>query len=176
MKVTMVMLITIDGKMTKWNDPNIYKWTSKEDQRFFFSLIRKNNLIVMGRKTYEAAKKNLRINNNKLRVILTKNPEKYAMYSIPNKLEFSNLTPEKLIEKLGKRGYKKMLLVSGGAINSHFLKANLVDELFLTIEPRIFGIGKPIVSEENLNTILKLVSSKRINKQGTLLLKYKILN
>ena len=71
-------------------------------------------------------------------------------------------------------GYKKILLVGGATINGLFLKQNLVDELFLTIEPKIFGYGKNIVEGNLLNTSLQLISIKKINKFGTLLLKYKI--
>lgn len=175
MKIIMTMVMTADGKITKWQDPNIYKWTSKEDQNFFFSLIKKNNLIVMGSKTYDAVQKNIKLQDKKLRIVLTKNPQKYSSDQIPNKLEFSNETPKKLITRLEKRGYKKILLVGGGKVNAAFLKSNLVDELYLTIEPKIFGQGKPLVAEEKLNKSLKLISLKRLNKEGTLLLKYKLL-
>ncbi|MFA6081552.1 MAG: hypothetical protein WC741_04055 [Patescibacteria group bacterium] len=43
------MLSSADGKTTKGNNDNIYTWTSVEDQRYFLSLIKKNNLIIMGR-------------------------------------------------------------------------------------------------------------------------------
>jgi dihydrofolate reductase len=89
-------------------------------------------------------------------------------------LEFSNETPEKLIERLSTLGYKKALLVGGSIINGLFLKNNLVDELYLTIEPKIFGKGKNIVEEQSLDKSLQLINVKKLNKTGTLLLKYKI--
>ena len=46
MKVVMVAVISANGKLTRGNDPDIYKWTSKEDAAFFTSLVRKNNLII----------------------------------------------------------------------------------------------------------------------------------
>jgi dihydrofolate reductase len=66
------------------------------------------------------------------------------------------------------------LLVGGATINGLFLKHNLVDELFLTIEPKIFGSGKNMTEGKLLNSKLQLKSVKKINKIGTLLLKYKI--
>ncbi|MFA6081553.1 MAG: dihydrofolate reductase family protein [Patescibacteria group bacterium] len=89
-------------------------------------------------------------------------------------MEFSNETPEKLIERLSTLGYKKALLVGGSIINGLFLKNNLVDELYLTIEPKIFGKGKNIVEEQSLDKSLQLINVKKLNKTGTLLLKYKI--
>ncbi len=172
MNVTMVMISSVDGKTTRGNNPNVYLWSSPEDQRFFFSLIKKNNLIVMGRETYEASKKVIRLEEKKLRIVLTRNQKKYLKESIDGQLEFSNESPKNLIKRMSGSGYKKMLLVGGGTINGLFLKQNLVDELYLTVEPKIFGTGKDIVAGQLLNMKLKLISIKKLNKTGTILLKY----
>ncbi len=174
MKVTMVMLSSVDGRTTQGNNTNIYTWSSKEDKQFFFSLIKKNNLIVMGRATYDVARSAIKIEKSKLRIIFTRSPKKYINQTVKGQLEFSNESPKELVKRLSILGYKKMLLVGGGTINGLFLKQNLVDELCLTIEPIIFGAGKSIVEKQSLKTSLKLVSVKKINKTGTLLLKYKI--
>jgi len=172
MKVTMVMISSVDGKTTQGNNPNVYLWTSPEDQKFFFSLIKKNNLIVMGRETYEASKKVIKLEEKKLRIVLTRNQKKYLKESINGQLEFSNDSPENLIKRMSGLGYKKMLLVGGGTINGLFLKKNLVDEFYLTVEPKIFGTGKDIVAGQLLNTKMELVSVKKLNKTGTILLRY----
>jgi|SRR3989339_84202 len=174
MKVTMVMISSVDGKTTQGNNKNVYIWSSKEDQEHFFSLIKKNNLIIMGRATYEASKPIIKLEKGKLRIVLTHYPKKYLNQFVDKQLEFSNETPKDLIKRLSALGYKKILLVGGATINGLFLKQNLVDELFLTIEPKIFGYGKNIVEGNLLNTSLQLISIKKINKFGTLLLKYKI--
>jgi dihydrofolate reductase len=70
--------------------------------------------------------------------------------------------------------YKKILLVGGATINGLFLKDKLVDEFYLTIEPRLFGTGKNIIEKQILNTKMTLMNVKKINNAGTLLLKYKI--
>lgn len=174
MKIAMVSVSSLNGKITKGQDFNVYSWTSKEDSEFFFSSIARNNLIVMGSKTYEAARKIIKHKKNKLRIVLTRNPNKYLGQIIKGILEFTNESPLELVRRLEDRGYKKMLVVGGGTINSLFLKSKLVNEIYLTIEPKIFGTGKSLIKEENLDASLKLISFKKLNKQGTLLLKYKI--
>jgi dihydrofolate reductase len=174
MKVTMVMISSVNGKTTQGNNPNVYLWTSPEDQKFFFSLIKKNNLIVMGRETYEASKKVIKLEEKKLRIVLTRNQKKYLKESINGQLEFSNDSPENLIKRMSGLGYKKMLLVGGGTINGLFLKQNLVDEFYLTVEPKIFGTGKDIVAGQLLNISMTLIGIKKINTKGTLLLQYRI--
>ena len=128
----------------------------------------------MGRETYTASKPVIKLEKGKLRIVLTRNPEKYLKETIKGQLEFTNESPEKLIERLSLLKYRQLLLVGGGVTNGLFLKQNLVDELFLTIEPKIFGRGKNIAEGQLLNTKLKLLSVKKINKNGTLLLKYEV--
>ncbi len=174
MKVTMVMLATVDGRTTKGDQSDIYVWTSREDQKYFFNLIKKNNLIIMGSETYNASKPVIKLEKGKLRIVLTRNPKKYITQTVEGQLEFSKESPEKLIKRLSTLGYKKALLVGGSIINGLFLKQNLVDELLLTIEPKIFGNGKNIVDAKFLNISLQLTSVKKLNKAGTLFLKYKV--
>jgi len=50
-----------------------------------------------------------------------------------------------------------------------------VDELWLTIEPKIFGVGGSFVIEEKLDINLQLISCESANKQGTLLTKYTVI-
>ncbi len=174
MKVTMVMLASVDGKTTFGDNQNVYSWSSIEDQKHFFSLIKKNNLIVMGRATYDASRPVIKIEKGKLRIVLTQSPKKYLNQTIKSQLEFTDESPEKLVKRLSLLGYKKILLVGGGTINGLFLKENLVDELYLTIEPKLFGSGKNIAEGQLLNKSLRLISVKKLNKVGTLLLKYQL--
>lgn len=175
MKVTMVAVSSLNGKITKGKDPNIYSWTSKEDSKLFFSLIEKNNLIVMGSKTYEAVRKIIKHRKNKLRVVLTRDPKKYSKETIMGILEFTNESPLKLIKRLEERGYEKMLLVGGATINSLFLKSKLVNEICLTLEPKIFSSGANLIGEENFDILIKLINIKKLNEQGTLLLKLRVI-
>jgi dihydrofolate reductase len=128
----------------------------------------------MGRITFLAAKSSMKLDGKTLRIVMTRNPERNSELVVPQQLEFTDDSPGKLLTALESRGYKKALLVGGAEINSAFLKANLIDELWLTVEPIILGNGKNLFSEENLasNRRLKLKSFKKLNKKGTLLLKY----
>src|SRR3989344_5509114 len=88
MKIILVMVSSLDGKITWGEDPDIHQWTSKEDQDYFHNLIETNSLVVMGRKTYEAASP--RPQAGKLRIVVTNNPDKFKDKSIAGQLEFTN--------------------------------------------------------------------------------------
>lgn len=172
MNITLLMVTSINGKITSSNDADISKWTSKEDFDHFSSMIAKANLIVMGSSTYEAAQEKMVLSAEKLRIVLTRNPKKYEAKVVPGQLEFSDEVPEQLIKRLEQESYKEMLLVGGGQINAVFFKEGLVSEMYLTLEPKLFGEGKPLLSEVNVDVNAKLESSTRLNEQGTLLLHY----
>lgn len=172
MKIVMVMVSSIDGKITKGDDPHIYSWTSAEDAEYFFSLIRESKLIMMGSGTYDVVQTKIKPKPGTLRIILTRNPEKYASDLVFDQLEFSNESPKQLVKCLEQRGFTDLLLVGGSVTNALFLKEKLVDELWLTIEPKLFGVGKHIVDNQPLNINLALLSTEKLNEKGTLLLKY----
>ena len=173
MKVILLMVTSVDGKSTKGNrSPK--DWASKEDLEHFLKTSRNSNLIVMGAKTYEDSQSVIKPYPNRLKIVLTKNPEKYIRRLVPGQLEFMNDSPLGLVKKLEKKGYKEMLIIGGATLISEFLKLNLVTDLWLTIEPRIFGKGKGLVVEQDFDIKLKLESFEKLNEQGTLLLKYSL--
>ncbi len=174
MKVVLTIVTSLDGKSTKgYKPPKL--WASKEDQAHFQSLIAKNNLIVMGKNTFTVSKDDIKPTKGKLRIIMVRNPAEFSSLAVPGQLEFSSESPKQLVKRLAKSDYKQMLLVSGPKLNTAFLKAKLIDELWLTMEPNIFGVGIGLVAPEPLNIELKLLSCKKLNSQGTFLLKYKII-
>lgn len=174
MKITLAAVSSINGKITRGEELTIYSWTSPEDQKLFFSQIKKHNLVVMGANTYESNRKIIKLEENKLRIVITRSPIKYKNQEKKGLLEFTSENPANLVQRLSSLGYKQMLLAGGGEINSFFLKEGLVDEIYLTIEPKIFGLGKSLFTEDNLNVNLMLKSVKRLNKSGTIQLIYAV--
>ncbi len=174
-KVVLAMVMSVDGKTTKWGDPEIYKWTSKEDQDYFFSLIEKHNAIIMGRKTYEAARALIKLSPYKLRVVLTRSPKSYKDFAVAGQLEFRGDSVEEIIENLRKRGYREALLVGGEHVNALFLQAGLVSEVWISVEPVIFGVGNGLAGNIEMDIRMRLKNVTILNERGTLLLKYEVL-
>jgi dihydrofolate reductase len=172
MKITLVMVASVDGKTTKWAESGIYEWTSKEDREYFFSLIQKSPVIIMGRKTFDAARKMMRLSPEILRIVITRDPDKYEKLSVPGQLEFTSDASRNLIERLESRGMTEALLVGGEQINTSFFKEGLVTEVWLTIEPLILGSGNSLVLGEEFDIALRLQSVERLNERGTTLMKY----
>ena len=175
MKITFVAVSSLDGKTTMWNNPLVDEWTSKEDTKHFTKLLQTSSLILMGRKTYQHAKKQMTHRTGRLRLVFTKTPHKFRKEHIKDQLEFTNESPNEALKRLKKYGYKQALFVGGATLAAEFLQQNLLHEIFVTIEPKLFGIGKSLIGEEKLNVNLKLLNVEKLNSKGTLLLKYKVI-
>lgn len=176
MYTTLVMVMSVDGKITKWNSVgDVSTWTSTEDKAHFGSLISNCTAMIMGKNTYIAAKDMIKLSPKVLRLVMTKNPEKYRKLAVPGQLEFTNKSAKRIITYLEKQGNTQALLLGGSTVNATFFQAKLVNEIQLTIEPKLFGNGLPLIANEKLDIDLRLESIKKLNDTGTLLLKYKVL-
>lgn len=172
MKTILIFVATLDGKVTKWGDPLVRKWSSKEDQEYFHMVWKDSSLIVMGSSTYNAHRIKPSVNHHF--IVMTSEPTKYKELEVPGQLEFSDKSPAQLSANLDEQGYKNMLLIGGPHVATSFLKEQLVDELWLTIEPRIFGTGGSFVIDEELDIELTLISCEKVNDRGTLINKYAV--
>lgn len=173
MKTILVFVSTLDGKITKWGDPKIRSWSSEEDQDYFDSIWNETRVIIMGRDTYMADP--VKLDSNHLFIVMTRQPKKYQSKELAGKIEFTAESPTNLIKRFEKEQEEKILVVGGAHIATLFLKDQLIDELWLTIEPKIFGNGAGFVINEYLDIGLKLISCVRVNDQGTLITKYTII-
>jgi dihydrofolate reductase len=171
MNITLMLVSSLDGKITQGAKPGAEWWASPEDQTLFRAQIATHDLLVMGSATYEAAKAIIRPDPAILRIVMTRTPEKYA--SRPG-LAFSDASPETIVRQAEKAGHTSLLLVGGAVTAGRFLNAGFVDELLITIEPYLFGTGTPLVTGLRRTTKLKLIECQQLNSQGTLLAQYHI--
>ena len=70
-------------------------------------------------------------------------------------------------------GHESAVLGGGANLNAQFLKKKLIDEIWLTIEPKIFGDGLGIFGGD-FEVNLKLLDLKKINEDA-IVLKYQVL-
>jgi dihydrofolate reductase len=87
-------------------------------------------------------------------------------------LTFINDSPATFIRQLRKRPGKHIWLMGGGELARDFLKADLVDELYLGIVPVLLGEGIPLFPSGFPQRDFSLVENKTYSK-GLIALKYK---
>ncbi|HSW79716.1 MAG TPA: dihydrofolate reductase family protein [Candidatus Saccharimonadales bacterium] len=171
MKVILADVISLNGKITKGDDPDIHSWSSAEDWEKFVQLRDSCDVIVIDRHTYETVLP--KPEAGKLRIVLTTRATDFLDAIVPDQLEFRNTSVKLLIDELSLSGHKKVLVAGGGKVCADFMSAGLVDEFCLTLEPVLFGEGKAMLAERPFNVSLQLISVEKLNEQGTLLVRYK---
>ena len=65
---------------------------------------------------------------------------------------------------LKRRGYEQAVVVGGGQINALFLKASLIDEIWLTVEPLTFGSGVDLFRSFEFDLRARLLSVEKLNE------------
>ncbi len=167
MKLILMMAITLDGKIAK-TSTQLADWTSPADKKIFVEETKSAGVIIMGKTTYETIGRPL---PGRLNVVLDKNPD--ISKNIASSLEYTNLPPQELLVNLSARGFEKVILGGGATINGLFLKANLIDEIWLTIEPKIFGEGLSLFKDASVDLELKLLEVRKLDK-NVIQVRYKV--
>jgi dihydrofolate reductase len=160
-KVFIIATLSADGYIAKDSQHSPMNWSSKADKKRFVELTKKAGVVVMGSSTYKTIGKPLKERVN-------------IVYSTKESFEGAEMTqdnPRDLILKLEERGFKEVAICGGTSIYSMFMKAGVVDTLYLSIEPVLFGKGMTLFNED-FHHLLKLKSAQTSESSGTLFLEY----
>lgn len=166
MKVTMLMAMTLDGKIGR-NPDHFPDWTGKADKKLFVELTRRAGAVIMGSKTFDTIGIPLPGRKN---IILTRDKNRKSQW---DNLIFTDASPREILAGLEKEGFTEVILAGGARINSLFAGENLIDEIIVTISPKIFGTGMSLFSSE-LSLELELKEMKQTDR-NLVFLKYNIL-
>lgn len=174
MKVTLIAAQSLDGFITRHDQPGS-AFTSEADKQHFPKSLRDFDCQIMGAETFRVWQRTSDepIHPKRPQWVLTRHPGAFADAAQPGWLEFTDDAPEPLLAKLEARGLQNCALLGGGKTHQLFLSAKRVDEIWLTVEPLLFGRGTSLVAG-TIDTQLRLLSCEKLS-ESTLLLKYSVL-
>lgn len=167
MKVFIIAAISADGFMGTDVSQRSLDWRSPEDARFFIETTKAARVMVMGSATYKTFRMKRAPPGRRL-IVYTHDPASVTGENV----ETTSEDPKALVARLDAEGYPALAVCGGAAIHSMFLDAGLVDELYLTVEPIIFGQGIPF-ARQPANVQLKLLDATNLST-NTLLLHYAV--
>ena len=165
MKIILLMAITADGKIAR-DSTEVINWTGKGDKQYFVRITRETGAVIMGSKTFDAIGKVLPERKN---IVMTRDKTRISRN---DDLIFTSQTPEQILKNLADRGFESAALIGGSIVNTVFMKQNLIDEIHVTIVPRVFGKGLSLFNQ-SIDARLELIDIQKIDK-GYVLLKYRV--
>lgn len=169
MKVILYMGITPNGYIAK-EDGNS-EWTSDEDLDGFYKESKKAKNIILGKNTFlEASRQGYFPFPGAINVVVTHQTfeNKWGKDVI-----FTDKSPKEILVMLEGMGFDTAFLAGGGMLNASFAREGLIDEIYLDIEPLLFGKGIKLFAETDFACELELLETKNLNK-NTIQVHYKV--
>ncbi len=163
-KVIAIWTQSIDGFIAKNADDDL-SWGKSVDKQWFSKVTREIGVVVVGRKTAELIGKPLA---RRLNVVMTNS--KLQMLNAEN-LIFTNKKPGEILKELEQKGFKQVVIGGGASIYRLWLKEKLVDEVWVSLQPVIFGQG--IKAIEEVGVKLEFLSQEAIG-EGVVVMKYAV--
>lgn len=147
MRVFIIAALTADGFIGR-DSGHTADWTGKEDKKVFTRLTKEAGTIVMGSRTFATIGRALPERRN---IVYTSHPEHITADGV----ETTGEPAKDLLARLEKEGVQTVAICGGATIYDLFMRENLVDELYLTYIPILFGQGVGLFSGD-LNSQLSL--------------------
>ena len=101
MKAILILVTSLDGKITKWGDHHIRSWSSQFDQDHFDAVWKDTRVIIMGSATYTADP--VFPEQEHMFIVMTRHPARFREKEKPGRLEFSNDPPQHLINRFERK-------------------------------------------------------------------------
>ena len=169
MRVVLYMAITANGLIAKPDDSNPF--TSDEGWESFFKKTQEIGNVIIGKTTFDVMNADKQIPlKNCFTIVVT---HQKMIDGVEENIFFTDRTPEWILTYLEEKGFKEALLAGGSQINSLFMEQNLVDEIYLDVEPVIFTKGIPLFASSFFEAELSLLETKKLNS-NTIQLHYKV--
>lgn len=138
-------------------------WTSEEDTAFFKERTKQAGVVVMGSRTFRTIGKPL-----PKRLTIVYSEKDLSCEGI----EVTKKPPRELLADLEARGYKEVAICGGASVYTLFMEAGVVDTLYLTVEPVLFGSGVPLFTKP-IDARLALASTRNLS-DNVVLHEYKV--
>jgi len=161
MKVILVMAVTADGMIAR-NSMQLVDWTGKADKKYFIHITREAGAMIMGSKTFDTIGKILPGRKN---IVMTRDKTRISQ---DRGLIFTDQSPGEIVKDLQAEGFESAALIGGSVVNTLFMKENLINEIHVTIVPRLFGKGLSLFNK-SLDARLELLDVREIDNSHVLL-------
>jgi dihydrofolate reductase len=170
MNISVYLASSINGMIS--NKANVPNWLSQEYGQGFLAICQRMKAVVMGKTTYEILiPDHLPLKDEGTLIVLTHDT---AAKSSQSNVVFTDRTPQEIVRILEERGHHEAVIIGGTQTVSEFVKSGLVDELYLVVEPVLFGTGLPLLRDVDAEYKMTLLDVQRLNTH-TVQLHYRLM-
>ncbi|HTF21635.1 MAG TPA: dihydrofolate reductase [Chryseolinea sp.] len=169
MKIGIYIATSANGMIS--NSRNVPDWLSAEYGYGFDAICERMKAVIMGRKTYNILDPDyLPLKVGGTIVVLT-----HDVRTRPanESVMFTNKTPKEIVAMLEAMGHIEAVIIGGALTMSQFINDGLVDDLYIVMEPVIFGNGLRLLTDIELESKLTLLEVTKMN-DGTIELHYEM--
>ena len=161
------MATTANGYIAMGNDET--PWSDEEWESFskFAKLV---GNIIIGRRTYDIMKSDNTFDElgNPFTVVVSK-----TMTSNDGNISIVR-SPKEALEVLKEHNFTKALIAGGRMLNTSFMQENLVNDVYIDVEPLLFGEGIKLFSDSSFVARMKLINIKNLSR-NVIQLHYEVL-
>jgi dihydrofolate reductase len=169
MKIIVYLAASANGMIS--NNRNAPDWLSPEYGQGFMAICGRTQAVIMGKRTYHILSPDyLPLKNEGSLVVLTHDTKATPSQS---NVVFTSDSPDKIVAQLAAKGHTEAVIIGGTEAVSGFVKAGLVNEIILVVEPVLFGSGLPLLRAVEFDYKLSLLDVKKLNA-NTLQLQYEV--
>jgi Dihydrofolate reductase len=141
MNISVYLASSANGMIS--NKANVPNWLSQEYGRGFLAISQRTQAVIMGKTTYEIlAPDHLPLKGEGTLIVLTHDT---AAAPAQTNVVFTDDAPQEVVRILEARGHQEAVIIGGTQTVSEFMTSGLVDELYLVVEPVLFGAGLPLL-------------------------------
>ena len=171
MNISIYLASSVNGLIS--NRSNVPNWLSQEYGRGFVEICQRTKAVIMGRTTYDIlSPDHLPLQQDGTLLVRTHGTS--ATPAQPN-VVFTDGPPPGIVELLTARGHDEAVIIGGTQAVSDFVKAGLVNQMYLVVEPVLFGAGLPILRDVDVDHQLTLLDVRKLGP-NTVQLHYRLLH
>jgi dihydrofolate reductase len=167
-RVRLSVAMSLDGFIAGPNGE--YDWIPMDPEIDFAELFKDFDTILMGRKSYEIAKRDGHLTMYGLRTFVFSSslaPAEHPEVTVAR-------DPAETVRQLRAQPGKDLWLWGGGELFRSFMERHLVDQIEVAVVPVLLGAGLPLLPGGALQSKLTLLSHRLYRTTGTVLFTYAV--
>jgi len=172
-KVTFGGAPSLDNYFARKNDAVDWLMWSKEAAEIMGAYWKTIDTVVMGRKTYEVARRMSKDESNPYPGMKSYVFSRTLKPRRDDSVEIVSRDAAKFLRKLKNEAGKGICVMGGGHLAHSLFEAKLIDEIGFNVHPVLLGSGIPLFHEMKRQIDLELIDCKRF-KNGCVFLSYRV--